>query len=79
MRGVGDDDLPTLLVLASICEVGAHQHQAGELALGAGRRLQGNGVEPGDLGEHLLELPAKAQRALRSLRFLMGVQVAEAG
>ena len=59
VRGVGYDDLPALLVLASICEVGAHQHQAGELALGAGRRLQGDGVEPGDLGEHLLELPAK--------------------
>ena len=65
--------------LAAVVEVGAHQHQAGELALRAGRRLERHGVEPGDLGQDLLQPPHQLERALRALLDLVRVQVAEAG
>ena len=44
MRGVGDDDLAPLLVLAAVREVGVHQHEPGQLALRAGGGLQRHGV-----------------------------------
>ena len=78
VRGVGDDDLAPLLALAALGEVGAHQQQSGQLALRAGGRLQRDGVEPGDLGQHLLQLPAEAQRALGAVLLLVRVEVAEA-
>ena len=55
---VGDQDLGPLL--APIAEVGRRDQQGGQLALGAGRRLQADGVQPGDLGQHLLELEEDA-------------------
>jgi hypothetical protein len=58
--GVGDHDLAPLLGLAAFGEVRAHQQQTGQLALRAGGRLQRDGVEAGDLGERLLQLPAHA-------------------
>jgi len=73
----GDDHVPPRL--AAVGEGGAHQHQAGELSLGARRRLQRHGREPCDLGEDLLELPHELERALRTLVLLQRVQVAEAG
>ena len=78
VRGVGDDDLAPLLVLAAVGEVRAHQQQARQLALRAGRGLQRAGVEPGDLGEDLLQAPHQLERALRALVLLQRVQVAEA-
>ena len=51
----------------------------GQLALRAGRRLERDGVEAGDLGEDLLEAPHQLERALRALLLLQRVQVAEAG
>ena len=66
-----------LLALAALGEVRAHQHQAGQLALRAGGRLERDGVEAGDLGEHLLQLPAEPQRALGAFLLLVRVEVAE--
>ena len=78
VRGVGDDDLAPLLALAALGEVGAHQQQPGQLALRAGGRLERDRVEPRDLGQHLLQLPAEAQRTLGAVLLLVRVQVAEA-
>ena len=64
MRGVGDDDLPALLALAPVGEVGAEEHQAGQLALAAGGGLQRHGVQAGDLAQDLLQLPLELERAL---------------
>ena len=79
VRRVGDDDAAPLLDLAALGEVRAHQHQAGELALGAGGRLERDRVEARDLGEDLLQAPHQLERALRALLLLVRVQVAEAG
>ena len=79
VRGVGDDDRVALLALAAVGEVRAHQHQPGQLALRAGRRLQRDRVEAGDLGEDLLQPPHQLERALRAVLLLVRVQVAEAG
>ena len=48
-------------VLAAVGEVGAHQHQAGQLALRARRRLERDRREPGDLGEDPLQLATSAR------------------
>ena len=79
VRRVGGDDRVALLALAAILEVGAHQHQAGQLALRAGGRLERAGVEAGDLLEDLLQPPHQLERALRRLLLLMRVQILEAG
>ena len=76
---VGRDDRVALLAFASVGEVRAHQHQAGQLALRAGGRLKRDGGKPGDLGEDLLELPHQLEGALRALVLLMRVEVREPG
>ena len=78
MRGVGDHDLAPLLALAALVEVGAHQQQAGQLALAAGRRLEADRVEAGDLAQDLLQLPLELERALRRVVVDERMQVAEA-
>ena len=78
VRRVGGDDHPSLLRLAAVGEVGAHEHQARQLALGAGRRLERDRVEPADLGEDLLQTPHELERPLRALLVLKRVQVAKA-
>ena len=77
MRGVGDDDRVARF-LAPVGEVRPHEHEAGQLALRAGRRLERDGVEAGDLGEDLLQAPHELERALRAVLLLERVQVAEA-
>jgi hypothetical protein len=57
--------------------VGAHEEQAGELALRPGRGLEAHGVEPGHLAEDLLELPLELERALRRVVVDQGMKVAE--
>ncbi len=79
VRGVGRDDRVTLVRLAAIGEVRAHQHQARQLSLRACCGLQGHGRKPGHLGEDLLELPHQLERTLRALVLLVWVQVGEAG
>jgi hypothetical protein len=76
--GVGDDDAAPLLALAALLEVRAHEHQACDLALRAGGRLERDAVESGDLGQDLLEPPHELEGALRAALFLERVQVAEA-
>ena len=78
MRGVGDDDLSPGLRLAAVGEVGAHEQQAGQLALRARRRLERDRRQPRHLGEDLLEPPHELERALGALFLLERVEVAEA-
>ena len=52
---VGDEDARALL--APVAEVGGGDQQGGQLALGAGGRLQRDGVQAGDLGQDVLHLP----------------------
>ena len=77
MRRVGNEDLRAL-ALASICEVRAHDHEPEQLALRACRRLQGHGVETGDLCENLLESPDQLEGPLTTVNLLMRVKVPEA-
>ena len=79
VRGVGDDDLPPRLRLAAVGEVRPHEHEAGQLALRARRRLERDRRQPGDLGEDLLQPPHQLERALRALFLLERVEVAKAG
>ena len=79
MRGVGDDDLAPLLRLAAVLEVRADEHQARQLALRAGRRLQRDRVEARHLGEDLLQAPLELERALRAVLVLQRMEVREAG
>ena len=67
MRRVRDDDVRALLVLAAVGEVRVEEHQPGELALAARRRLERHGVEPGHLEQDLLELPLELEGALRGV------------
>ena len=68
--------LPPLLVLAAVVEVRAEEHQAGQLALAAGGRLERHGVEPRHLAQDLLQLPLELERALRGVVLDERVQVA---
>ena len=77
VRRVGGDDRVALL--AAVGEVRAHEHEPGQLALRAGRRLERHRREPRDLGEDLLQPPHELERALRGLVLLVRVQVAEPG
>ena len=65
-----------VLVLAAVVEVGADEHQPGQLALAAGGRLQADGVEPGHLAQDLLQLPLELERALRRVVLDERMQVA---
>ena len=53
MGRVGDEDV--FPGVAAGFEGGPDEHHAGQLAVGAGRRLEGEGVHAGDLAEVALE------------------------
>ena len=74
---VGDEDLGPLL--APIAEIGRGDEQGGQLALGAGRRLEAHRVQPRDLGEHLLELEEELEQSLQRPLILIGMLRTEAG
>ena len=78
VRRVGDDDLVALRVAAGEV-VGADDQHAGELAVRAGRRLQGDAGQPGDLAQVLLQLVHEQQRALDGHLILVGMDVLKAG
>ena len=65
-------------VVAAVVVVGAHEQQAGELAVGAGRRLQRRAVEAGDLGQPAAQRVHELERPLDELLGLVGVQAAQA-
>ena len=70
--GVGGEHLgPGLAVV--LVERPREQH-AGQLAVGARRRLQRDVGQPGDRGQAVLEAPHQLQRALRLPRVLEGVE-----
>ena len=79
VRRVGGDDRVATGALADVLEVGAHQHQSGQLALRARGRLQRAGVEPSHLLQDFLQPPHQLECALRALLLLMRVQILEAG
>ena len=79
MRRVGDHDLPPLLALAARGEVGAREQEPRQLALGAGGRLERDGVEARHLGEDLLQPPHQLERALRPVLLLQRVEPREPG
>jgi hypothetical protein len=69
----------TALGVAAVQVVLAHDQHAGQLAVRAGRGLQGDGSEAADLGQIDLQLEQELHRTLGHLRILQGVQVGEAG
>ncbi len=79
MRGVGGDDRLALLHLPAIGEVGAHEHEPGELALRARGRLERDGVQPAHFGEDPLQAPHELEGALGAVLLLERMEVAEPG
>jgi hypothetical protein len=75
--GVGGDDCVALL--PTVGEVGAHEHEAGQLPLRAGGGLQRHRRKPRDFREDLLQLPHELERALRAVVVLVRVEIAETG
>ena len=71
-RGIGavarirHEDLVAVRVAAGVV-VGADHEDAGQLALGARRRLERHGLHARDLGQRGLEFPEELERALRDL------------
>ena len=63
---------------AAVLVVGAHQQQAGELAVGAGGRLQGGAREAGDLGQPAAQRVHQLERPLDQVLGLVGMQAAQA-
>ena len=76
VRGVRDDDALGVAALGQVRR--ADDQQAGELAVGAGRRLQRGDVQAADLGEPALELVHQLEGALHQRLRLVRVQAGEA-
>ncbi len=75
MCAVRDDDLLARIALRRV--IGPEEERAHQLALRAGRGLQGDRVHPGDLLEHLAQLPHQPEGALHRRSRLKGVKVAK--
>jgi len=75
--GVRGDDRVALLT--PIGEVGAHEHEPGQLALRARGGLQRHGRKPRDLGEDSLQRPHQLERTLGAFVLLVGVEIPESG
>ena len=71
MRAVGNQDLRPLLT--PVAKVGGGYQQRGELSLGAGRRLEADGVQAGDLGQVMLQLVQDRQQSLKRVVVLVGM------
>lgn len=78
VRGVRDQHLGPAGVTALLV-VGVDDEAAGELAVRASGRLERDGLEAGDLREHLLQLVHQLERALRSFFRLVRMKAGEAG
>jgi hypothetical protein len=79
MCGVGRDDRVARVPFAAVGEVRPHQHQAGQLALGAGGRLERAGMQTGNFDQRLLQPPHQLERSLDRVLVLVRMQVAKAG
>ena len=66
MAGIGDEDLGPVRV-AAVAVVGPDHEDAGQLALGTGRGLEGDRLHARDLGQGAFQLPEQLQRALGDL------------
>ena len=71
MGRIGHQDV--LAGIPLLFQVGPDQHHAGQFALGSGRRLHGEGVQPGDLAEVILHPLDDFQAALDGIRRGQGV------
>ena len=77
MRRVGHEHLRPLLAARLV--IGADHEDARELALGAGRGLERDGVHPGDLGEVPRQLVHELERTLRQGLGRQRMDLGEAG
>ena len=75
MGGIGNEDRGAVLPFGAM--VGADHFQSGQLPLRAGRRLQGEGMHPGDLAQQLLQLIEEAQQPLGARGRVQRVHVGE--
>ena len=75
---VGDDHLRAGKV-AAVHVVAAHDHKAGELAVGAGAGVQREVLHAGDGGESLVHLVVDLERTLHRRLVLQGVEPLEGG
>ncbi len=76
MSRVGDEDV--LAGVSPRLEGGPDEHHARELAVGAGRRLEGERIHPGDLAEEPFDLLEEAEVPLDELLGGVGVGADEA-
>ena len=69
VRSVGRvrDDDGLLLPVAAVAVIGGHEHAAGQFAMGAGQRLEGELRHAGDFREQALHLVEQSERPLREL------------
>ena len=65
-------------LLAEVAEIGRGHQQGRHLAVRPGGRLERDGRQPGDLGQHVLRLVQQGQHALQRRFGLVGVQVGHA-
>ncbi len=77
VRGVGDDHL--LAGIALFLVIGTDHPQAGELAMGAGGRVEGDGIEAGDPRKRLLEFVHELEESLDRFLRKVGVRLGESG
>ena len=77
--GAVGDQHDGAMALAALLVMLLDDHQAGDLAVGAGGGLERDAPHAGDLGEILLQLVEQLERALRHALVLGGVQAGEAG
>ena len=74
---LGDDDLAPRVAFGLM--VGADHHDAGQLAVRAGRRMERHAVQPADLRQVPLQLPQQLQRPLGQRVRQVGVRLGKAG
>jgi len=77
MGSIGYDDI--LARTALFREIGANEHQAGKLSLGASRRLQAHMLHTADLGEHPFKPVEQGQGSLKQLWTSHRVNLRETG
>ena len=78
VRRIRDQDARAMR-LAAIAMIGAHHQKAGELAVRAGGRLQGDAHKAADLGQPFLQAEHQGEIALSRLRLLQRMGFGKSG